>query len=238
MPGDKGGSGRLGLQGSWEAGFQGACTPREMQFAHLRSTGAGALQPTVPTCVGPASQVNLWTPACTWQLGQVLQFGPAVAEVWLSPLKQSPCGPRAAPAPAPPSCQHCICPWLASLGQKDSPALGALPPHMLCRGLSQPQGQPALTAALCPVSARDLHTLLLPNSGAHRTYAGGVTVGCPAVGRAGRGFCSLQSLCSVPFNQACWSRCRHPRGGLCRSALRHISHIQGQHKSMVLTIMH
>lgn len=52
MPRAKAGSRRVGLEGSWAAGFQGACTPREMQFAHLHSSGADAPQPTVPTCIG------------------------------------------------------------------------------------------------------------------------------------------------------------------------------------------
>lgn len=52
MSGAKAGSRKVGLQGSWAAGFQGACTPREMQISSLQPSRADAPQPTVPTCTG------------------------------------------------------------------------------------------------------------------------------------------------------------------------------------------
>lgn len=131
VSGAKAGSRKAGLQGSWAAGFQGACTPREMQVASLHSSRADAPQPTVLTCTGlgkPGDALYtclhtaarpspaIWTCSCKSR---------AVSTEAIS--LQSPGLP--APAPAPPFCQHCICPWLASLGPQRLSSPGALCLH-------------------------------------------------------------------------------------------------------------
>lgn len=90
--------------------------------------------------------------------------------------------PSADPAPAPPSRQYHICPPTSPRGTPPAPERHPPTRGGLCRSPSQPRGQAASTAVLCPARAVEP---------AHRaitySHTGGATMGGPAVEEWGGG---------------------------------------------------
>lgn len=135
--------------------------------------------------------------------------------------------PPASPAGTPPA------PETPCHPQRDPPQGRALSPHTLCRSLSQPRGQTALTAALCPArvgTCTQGNNLLTHWECHHRvSHRGGMGRGIPHWDLL------LFSHCSLPFSQGHRRRRRHPsaRGGLAGSALRHTLYVQGQDKCVI-----
>lgn len=168
-------------KGSWVAEFQGACTPREMQFAHLH--------PILP--VGPAAPgclcTGLWQarrrsrlPLAPGSMAKPMDLYPQLQKSGCHRRIDLPAVPRAAPAPAPPS--HRL-PLASSARPRGTlPALEGSAPTCALQVTVTFRGQTALTAALCPARAGDLHTFTSrPNRAITYSHTGGATMGCPTV---------------------------------------------------------
>lgn len=195
MPRAKAGSRRAGLEGSWAAGFQGACTPREMQFAHLHSSGADAPQPTVPTCIGlgkPDDPLDTCLHPAAWPSPAIWTCSCRSLAVTTEAISlQSPGLPQLLP--------H----YLASTASipgwppqvwRDSPAFGgSASTHVLQRSVMA-TGTDYFNCSSLPSESGDLHTFTsCPNQ--VTTYSQNLCWGCHCgVSCYGEGREGVQSL--------------------------------------------